>query len=128
MEQGSRHLAAETLIIERNATNKIEKITAIGHPAHFKTQLEHEKPMLDAVAETLIFYPEKQTLYLQQNARVMQDNHRVEGNHLIYFLANKKLIAEFTQNKRTTVVIPPRPVTQTTDLGPQQETTETGNS
>jgi lipopolysaccharide transport protein LptA len=117
MNQGSRHLEAETLIIERNAANKIEKITATGRPAHFKTQLDNDKPVLNAAAQTLIFYPEKQTLYLQQNAQVMQDNHRVEGNQLIYFLATKKLISEFNENKRTTVIIPPRASNQTTDLG-----------
>lgn len=136
MNQGSRHLEAETLIIERNAANKIEKITATGLPAHFKTQLEREKPALDATAETLIFYPEKQTLYLQKNAQVKQDNHRVEGNQLIYFLAAKKLISEFTADKRTTVIIPPRLSPQTTDLSPAPQTlkfnplftTEKGNS
>jgi lipopolysaccharide export system protein LptA len=136
MDQGSRHLEAETLIIERNAANKIEKITATGRPARFKTQLNSAKPTLDAIADTLIFYPEKQTLYLNNNAQVMQDNHRVEGNQLIYFLATKKLIAEFTENKRTTVIIPPRSSPQTTDLSPAPQTlqlnplltTQTGNS
>jgi lipopolysaccharide export system protein LptA len=109
MVQGSRHLEAETLLIERNAINhKIEKMTATGHPAHFKTQLEQEKPIVDAHAETLIFYPEKQTLYLQQNAQVIQDNHRVKGEHLIYFLAAKRLVSEFNRDQRTTVIIPPR--------------------
>jgi len=108
MDQGSRHLEADTLIIERNAIHKIEKITAIGKPARFKTQLALGKPNLDAFAETLIFYPEKQTLYLKQNAEVQQENHRVQGNRLIYFLDTKKLVSEFHSDKRTTVVIPPR--------------------
>ncbi len=136
LDQGSRHLEAEILIIERNTANKIEKITATGRPARFKTQLDQEKPSLSALADTLIFYPEKQTLYLNNNAQVMQDNHRVEGNQLIYFLATKKLIAEFTENKRTTVIIPPRVSPQTTDLSPAPQTleenplrtTQTGNS
>jgi lipopolysaccharide export system protein LptA len=121
MNQGSRHLEAETLIIERNAANKIEKITAIGRPAQFKTQLDFEKPALDATADTLVFYPEKQTLYLTKNAQVMQDNHRVEGNRLIYFLATKKLISEFTADKRTTVIIPPSLSPQTMDLAPTSQ-------
>ena len=124
MNQGSRHLEAETLIIERNTTNKIEKITAIGRPAHFKTQLEYEKPILDAAADTLIFYPEKQTLYLQKNAEVMQDSHRVAGDHLIYFLNKKKLISEFSEHKRTTVIIPPRLSPQTTDAASDLEKNE----
>ena len=80
-----------------------------------------ENHVQSPTANTLVFYPEKQTLYLTNNAQVMQDNHRVEGNQLIYFLASKKLVSEFNADKRTTVIIPPR-------ASPQQALNDTNRS
>lgn len=106
MIQGSRRLQADVLLIKRNAQQKIISLTAIGNPARFETQLEPDKPILQAKAERLEFYPQKQKIALIRQAEVTQEGHEILGEHLIYHLDTRILSSLFTQGGRTTVLIP----------------------
>lgn len=107
LDQGSRHLTADTLIIKRNENNKVYLIIATGKPAHFHAQPELHKPIGYGKANTLKFYPLEDKVILIENAKLTQDKDEITGPILTYYLNKRLLESTPKDGKRTTVIIQP---------------------
>lgn len=107
LDQGSRHLTADTLIIKRNEDNKVYLMVAKGKPAKFHAQPEPDKPIGYGEANTLKFYPIDDKIILIDNAELLQDKDQIKGPILTYHLNRRMLESAPKDGQRTTVIIQP---------------------
>ena len=106
LKQGTRHLTADTLIIQRNASGDIAQITAIGNPAHFQIQPPAPKPMSTGHANTIHYFPEEEKIIFIDDAELTQKGNIIRGNYLTYSFKSEILSSEAGPGRRTLVIIP----------------------
>jgi lipopolysaccharide export system protein LptA len=109
LDQGNRHLRADTLTIERNKSGNIAKITALGNPAHFEIQAHPTRPVIRGHANTIHYFPEEEKILLIDNAELTQQGNIIRGSYLSYLLKSEVLSSEAQPGKRTQVIIPRLP-------------------
>lgn len=107
-DQGSRHLTADTLVIQRGADNEISLITATGAPAEFKAQPDLNKAMTYGKAKTIKYYPDEDKALFIENAELIQNDNIIKGQLLTYYFNTGLLISQSTQASRTTVILQPK--------------------
>ena len=108
MEQGSRRLTSDTLIIKRDGEGKIESLVATGKPAQFQAKNDPHKPPSHGHGSTLHYFPKEDKIVLIHNAEVSQSEDSIRGDHLTYYISKKLLTSEPVRGKRTTVILAPR--------------------
>ncbi len=106
LDQGNRHLQADTLTIERNKSGNLGKITAIGKPAHFQILPNPSRPVITGHANTIHYFPEEEKILLIDNAELTQQGNIIRGAYLSYLLKSEVLSSEARPGKRTQVIIP----------------------
>jgi len=85
VDQGSRHLTANTLIIHRNnLTKQIDKLTAYGAPAVFKTLPEINGTWVHGHGDIIYFYPMTHELELIHHAYLTQNGNDFYGEKVTY--------------------------------------------
>jgi len=114
MQQGSRQLSSQSLIIKRDNHGKIESMVAKGTPATFQAKPSPEKPLIHGFANIIQFYPNQDKMILLENASLTQNEDTLEGDSLTYFVSKHILSSDPVPGKRTTVLITPKP--KSTDL------------
>ncbi len=111
VNQGTRHLTAEKLIIHRTKAGKIDIMTAYGDdaaPVRFEALPEPNKPKLEGEAKIMKYFPHEDKIILLEEASLTQNNHTVRGPVITYFLKTRVLSSESDQSQRTTVIINPK--------------------
>lgn len=108
MNQGSRQVTADTLIIQRSKQGKIEWLIAKGTPAHFQALPEPQKPLSFGQANTIKYFPNQDKILLIENAELTQNSDTIRGDHLSYFLSTRVLASDPVPGKRMTVILAPR--------------------
>jgi lipopolysaccharide export system protein LptA len=108
MNQGSRQVTADTLIIQRSRQGKIEWLIAKGSPAHFQALPEPQKPLSFGQANTIKYFPNQDKILLIENAELTQNSDTIRGDHLSYFLSSRILASDPVPGKRMTVILAPR--------------------
>jgi lipopolysaccharide export system protein LptA len=93
IQQGSLNIAAESLIVHRNAEGDVEKMVATGSPARFQQQPEADKGVITASAKSITYIPAKEYLRLVDNASVEQDGSVMSGATIDYDLVKEILKA-----------------------------------
>lgn len=83
-DQGTRHLTSDKLTIFRNKAGKVNKLVAIGKPAHFKTLPKPNGNWVVGHANTIIYQPLINLVTLIDNAYIMQDGNKFNGPQLLY--------------------------------------------
>lgn len=118
MEQGSRQLTSDLLVIHRDTQGKIEMMIATGSPAHFHAKSNPEKPPAFGHANTVKFFPKQDKILLIDNAELTQNADTIRGESLTYYLDTQVLSSEPIPGKRTTVILAPRASKTTNPPGP----------
>lgn len=106
--QGSRHLAADKLLIQRGTDNSIKSITAIGKPAKFHSQPDPTKPIKYGRANTIKYYPQQNKVNLLKNAELTQDGDTIRGPMISYNFATGDLKTKSSTKERTTFTLQPK--------------------
>lgn len=112
VDQGTRHLTADTLIIHRTPEGKLDKMIAYGTPAQFHAYPAPGKPLLHGKSKTMRYFPYEDKIIFEEDAELTQDQKTIQGALITYFINTQILTSESNSNKRTTVIIEPKaPVT-----------------
>ncbi|ABS77934.1 lipopolysaccharide transport periplasmic protein LptA [Coxiella burnetii] len=108
--QGTTWISGDKVIVYHNpTTNRIVRLKAIGHPAHYSTMPDNQKARLYAQAETILYFPAKAQVLLIKNARVTQKQNILTGPHIWYDIKKQTVISTVPNGKgNTTVVIEPQ--------------------
>ena len=94
VDRGTTHVTADKLTVH-SVNGKAVLLTAYDHPgllAHYQTQTDVNKPVLDAYALVMKYYPPQHVVELIGSAHVTQGHNQVDGPHLQYDLNNKVLV------------------------------------
>lgn len=108
VDQGSRHLESDKLIIKRGKDNKINIMIATGAPAKFHSQPDPTKPVGTGKAKTIKYYPQNDTVDLLGEAELTKNGDTITGPVLNYNFATGNLKSKSSKNKRTTFVLQPK--------------------
>lgn len=84
VDQGTRHLTADTLIIHRDSAGKVDKMTAYGKPAYFKTLPKPDNQWVSGHGDIIYNYPIQHNVELIQNAYLTQSGNSFSGDKIIY--------------------------------------------
>jgi lipopolysaccharide export system protein LptA len=111
-DQGSSHLAAPKLVIYQDGNAGINKIVATGTPASYHTITESKSKTtaptpIDAIANTIEFYPLKSLVILLGNAKITQEKNTFQGEHIEYDMNKQTIYSAATKNSRTVIVVEP---------------------
>ena len=112
IDRGTTHVTADKLTV-KSVSGKVVLLTAFGHDqqlAHYQTKTDINKPVLDAYADIIKYYPPQHVVVLIGHAYVVQGNSQVKGPHLEYDL-NKQVLVTTSDPKnpgqKTTFIIDP---------------------
>lgn len=112
VDRGTTHVTADKLTV-KTVNGKAVLLTAYGNPnklAHYQTKTDINKPVLDAYALVLKYYPPQHVMELIGKAHVTQGNNQVDGPHLQYDVKNRVLVAikdNSQTSEKTTFIIDP---------------------
>ncbi len=108
MNQGTRALHSEELVVHRNQAGHIVLCIAKGNPAFYQGAIETGKPTLEGQAKEIRFDPIIGLLTLEGDAELLQDNYLFKGPNIIYDLNEKKIKSGVNHPERTVIVIHPK--------------------
>ena len=108
VDQGSRHLSANKVTIERDQQNRIKVMVATGNPATFKAQQNPNKNPGSGSAKIIKYYPQLDRVDLIDQAKLMQDGDTISGPKLSYNFVTEVLQGKSSQRERTTIILKPR--------------------
>ncbi len=106
--QGTRHLTANKLVIERDTSNRIKIMIATGNPATFSSQQNPTKPAGTGAAKVIKYYPQKDKVDLLYQAQLTQDGDTISGPRLSYNFVTEVLQGNSSPRERTTVILQPK--------------------
>ncbi|MDO3388350.1 lipopolysaccharide transport periplasmic protein LptA [Gilvimarinus sp. SDUM040013] len=114
LQQGSLIIRADTIVVQFNQDNSVEKITASGQPAHFEQQPSVERGIVSAKAGIIVYDSTVNTVSLSQNARLEQDGAIMQGHEIRYDI-NRELVSAKGDQQRDQPIqmtIPPAVIEQ----------------
>lgn len=83
MDQGSTHLTADKVVVYKDKQGNVNKTIATGH-AHYTTLPDNQKNPMDALGDTIEYYPQKQIAIIIGNGQVIQGMNSIQGPRIIY--------------------------------------------
>lgn len=118
MDQGTTHLKADKVTVYRHPDGEIQKIIAIGLPAHYRTLPKENDDTMDAYGNTIEYYPDKEQAVILGNGLVQQGKNTFTSPHIIYDLAKETVISRSTSSggKSQLILQPKRTSGQKTNL------------
>ena len=108
MTQGENELRSDKLVIQKNEQGKLDVIKATGNPAHFKGKRENDLHPLNATANIIYYYPDKQLIVLEGSATLEHQQDKFEGPSLSYYMEKQVISATSQNDSRPTVILHPR--------------------
>lgn len=105
--QGSRQLSGDQLLIERNPSGQVSKITLYGKPAKFTGLAEPNKPLVHAQALTMVYEPLKNLFTLEHDALIEQNGNISKAPKIIYNTKTEDVSTVQSQDARSTMIIQP---------------------
>ncbi len=112
VDQGTRHLTADTLIIHRNTLGKIDKMTAYGKPAVFKTLPKPDNQWVNGHSLIIYFYPIDHNLELLHQAYLTQSGNSFTGDKITYNTLTEIINSPDSETGQSLMVLqPPEPKT-----------------
>lgn len=111
MNQGSSRLTGDKITVITDEKGKIIQIISIGKQAHYSTLPDNQTKILDAYADTIEYYPQKDEAILIGNGEIRQGKNSLKGPKIVYNLQQRILVAKSDElpNKtnRSVIVINP---------------------
>ena len=107
IKQGSLLIEAEQVTIY-STDGQAHKIICLGKPAHYQQQPNIEDGLVNAHADTIEYYLDRDTITLIKNASLEQQGSTLKGDHINYDLKAELVVARGSDNsqQRVHMVIP----------------------
>ena len=93
IDQGSLHIAADTVVVMFDAHDRVMKITGVGAPAHFRQLPDGETGYRKAWAKQMEYFPVQDLINLTGEARYEKDGSHVQAHRLVYDSLNARFRA-----------------------------------
>ncbi len=93
IDQGSLHIAGDTVIAHFDGENDISKMIAIGTPAHFRQLPDGDAHVHKAWANRIEYFPGQDLIVLLGDARYERGGSRMQADRLVYDSLNARLKA-----------------------------------
>ena len=109
--QGSTTLTAARVIIDSDEKNKMRSAKAFGKAtaqAHYSTQTDKKKPILNAYADKINYYPLLNRIDLIGHAKVVQGGNVLSANKISYDTIKQRVISQSSGKKRVHILIDQR--------------------
>lgn len=110
VDQGTRHLTANILIIHRNQDGQLDKITALGTekiPATFKTLPKPDNQWVSGYGLKIYFYPLTHDLEINQDAYLTQSGNSFSGAQIFYNTWTEIITSPDSQTGQSLMVLQP---------------------
>ncbi len=99
ISQGELKLTGDKVTVQQS-NDEIERITVIGKPAHYN-HVTIEGETVQAESERMVYTASQNKLVMTINARLMQPDHQVSSQKIIYDTLKKIVIAGDKNNSST---------------------------
>ena len=93
IDQGSLHIAADTVVVLFDVHDRVMKITSAGAPAHFRQLPDGETNYRKAWARRMEYFPQQDLINLSGEARYEKDGSQVQADRLVYDSLNARFRA-----------------------------------
>lgn len=115
IDRGTTHVTGDKMTTFNDDDDKLREVVINGDNkkmAQYETIPEENKPVLEASAKIIKFYPQKHYVILLGNAQIQQGTDLITGEHLEYNMVTKNLISPSSKDpsghkNRTKIVIEP---------------------
>ncbi|MCX4025727.1 lipopolysaccharide transport periplasmic protein LptA [Endozoicomonas sp. SM1973] len=91
-------------------SNGINKIVAVGRPAHYREKPAENKELIKAYGRTIKYYATNEKVEVITNAKLFQEGNTFTGSQIDYFAKTQKVNAKGgkTNESRVEMVLQPR--------------------
>ena len=93
IEQGSLHIAGDTVTVHFGGENEVLKMVALGAPAHFRQLPDGDISYRKAWAKRIEYFPEQNLIVLFGEALYEKGGNRVQADRLVYDSLNARFKA-----------------------------------
>ncbi len=107
--QGSTQLTACEVTIYKDK-GIIHKIIATGNPAHYTTLPNKQQIPVDALGQTITYYPQKQVAVIDGNGYIQQGANSLKSDHIVYDIAKQTMGSTPSaqgNNRKTLIILQP---------------------
>ena len=118
VDQGTRHLTANILIIHRNQDGQLDKMTALGTakiPATFKALPKPDNQWVSGHGLKIYFYPLTHDLEINQEAYLTQSGNSFTGEQIFYNTWTEIINSPDSQTGQSLMVLQPMHPTNPTN-------------
>ena len=91
--QGTIRITADQVVVHHQE-GKVQRVDAIGKPAHFQQQPEATGGLVKASADKLVYHHNEDRVELIQDAHVERDGNTVAGQRIEYLLTTETVRAQ----------------------------------
>lgn len=108
IQQGSLVISADKIVVYTKSDSSVDKIVAVGVPAHFQQQPEADQKIITATADSITYVPDNERLLLISNASIEQDGQIMKAPKIDYDLVKEIMKASQKDGSRVDIFIPPK--------------------
>jgi lipopolysaccharide export system protein LptA len=107
LTQGTSALQADTIVVNFDSQDQLEKIVAKGKPAQYRTLFATDKPEVVGSAKIMEYYPAKNLLKLCENARIAEGQNSFEASQIEYNILKKVVTSAVGANGNIHITLQP---------------------
>jgi lipopolysaccharide export system protein LptA len=106
--QGTSELTADTIQVNLDIHNQLNKIVAKGVPARYRTLFAKTKPEVIATASIMEYYPQESRLILIDNAKITEGKNSFEGSRIDYNIQEKTVTSAIADQGQIHITLQPQ--------------------
>ena len=103
MTQGTLNIQADKIILTRN-NDGLQKVKALGNPAHYEQVISLQEGKTQASGNTIIYHAASEELVLIDNAALEKQGNLFSGEKIVYLINEQRIKAD----SRVHMVIQPK--------------------
>ncbi len=93
MTQGTLNIQADKIILTRN-NDGLQKVKALGNPAHYEQVISLKEGKTQASGNTIIYHAASEELVLIDNAELEKQGNLFSGEKIVYLISEQRIKAD----------------------------------
>lgn len=93
MKQGTLNIQADKIILTRN-NDGLQKIKALGKPAHYEQVISLQEGKTQASGNTIIYHAASEELVLIDDAELEKQGNLFSGEKIVYLISEQRIKAD----------------------------------
>ena len=107
LDQGSLHVEADRMTIERDADDRIERIFGEGSPATFRQRIRADEPPVTARANNIVYRPIEGWVEFSGDALLVQEENEFHGERIRWDIRQGRIDASAAESGTVKVILHP---------------------